>query len=73
VQARLATLNDDQKRTLTTKWGEVGFPNVAQITPEQAAVVNGWIDEIETEAGKQAATERLGATEVPNGNETVTA
>lgn len=69
VNARISALNEAQRRALSVKWGEVGFPNVAQITPEQAAVANGWLDEIETEAGKQAATERLGATEVPNGNE----
>lgn len=66
---RIEGLTSEQKRNLLETWNKAGLPGAKAVSPEQAAIANGWIDNLEQEAGKQAATERLGATEVPNGNE----
>jgi hypothetical protein len=64
---RITGLDKDSRKELIVEFNKAGFPEAKALSPEQAAVVNGWIDDLEQKAGRQAAEERLGAKEVDSG------
>jgi hypothetical protein len=69
LKQRIAGLTDEQKQDLTKWWTSADLPKIDTLSPEQAKVVDGQIDNLD-EAQKKALVEsRLGAQEV-KGEET---
>lgn len=49
---RLNTLDADQTALIRSWWSEQALPFAADLTPEQAALVAGWVDHLENQAAQ---------------------
>lgn len=66
---RLNALQGDVRAKVEADWNKAGFPPFRSISPEQAAVVSGWLDAIDEEARQALLAERLGAQQVEGGEQ----